>query len=130
MHFDYFANINSDDEAIIDELVKELHASHVGERPKLEHRGDFFTESSDRLMIFEEKTENQTSYIHIWFIYKTSANETRSAVSMVIPFQDESRTPEVARIKATTQLKGEVLGLTTFLLTKKQEKDELEALPF
>ena len=130
MHFDYFANINSDDEAIIDELVKELHASHVGERLKLEHRGDFFTESSDRLMIFEEKTENQTSYIHIWFIYKTSANETRSAVSMVIPFQDESRTPEVARIKATTQLKGEVLGLTTFLLTKKQEKDELEALPF
>ena len=81
-------------------------------------------------MIFEEKTENQTSYIHIWFIYKTSANETRSAVSMVIPFQDESWTPEVARIKATTQLKGEVLGLTTFLLTKKQEKDELEALPF
>lgn len=130
MHFDYFANINSDDEAIIDELVKELHASHVGERSQLEHRGDFFTESSDRLMIFEEKTENQTSYIHIWFIYKTSANETRSAVSMVIPFQDESRTPEVARIKATTQLKGEVLGLTTFLLTKKQEKDELEALPF
>ena len=130
MHFDYFANINSDDEAIIDELVKELHASHVGERSKLEHRGDFFTESSDRLMIFEETTENQTSYLHIWFIYKTSANETRSAVSMVIPFQDESRTPEVAGVKATTQLKGEVLGLTTFLLTKKQEKDELEALPF
>ena len=130
MHFDYFANINSDDEAIIDELVKELHASHVGERSQLEHRGDFFTESSDRLMIFEEKTENQTSYLHVWFIYKTSANETRSAVSMVIPFQDESWTPEVARIKATTQLKGEVVGLTTFLLTKKQEKDELEALPF
>ena len=130
MHFDHFANINSDDETVIYEMVQELHASHVGEHSKLEYCGDFFTESCDRLMIFEEKTEEHAANLHIWFIYKTSSNETRSAVSLVIPFRDEFRTPEVALVKATTQMRGEVLGLTTFLLNRKKAPDDLETMPF
>jgi len=130
MHFDYFSNIDNNEETVIDEIVQELHTSHVGEHSKLEYCGDFFTESCDRLMIFEEKTEDSAANLHIWFIYKTSSSETRSAVSLVIPFRDEFRTPEVARIKATTQMKGEVLGLTTFLLNRKKAPDDLEGIPF
>ncbi len=130
MHFDQFSKINSLDETVIEDMVQELHASHVGEHSKLEYCGDFFTESCDRLMIFEEKTEDHAANLHIWFIYKTSSNETRSAVSLVIPFRDQVRTPEVARVKATTQMKGEVLGLTTFLLNRKKAPDDLESIPF